>query len=248
MKFNKKLISFLLILICFSSFVFYRVINFSNWRQLSRDSAGISPKNPQTAIVQVFAARTIGWKGAFAVHSWVSYKRKNDDQYTVAEVMGWLLKRSSRVIRQKKDIPDRLWFGSEPILIEDIRGEKASKAIARLENLIDNYSDRSVYKLWPGPNSNSFIAHLIRNTEELSHDLPPHAIGKDWINKASFFSRSASGKGFQLSLYGLLGLNIDLINGIEVNILSLNFGVDFICPALKVPITGRLGFNKSSCD
>lgn len=248
MKLSKILILILLVLIGTFSFVFYRAKNFSNWREASRESSNISPKNSKEAIVQVFAARTYGWRGAFAVHSWISYKNTNDDQYTVVEVMGWLLKRSPTAIRLKKDLPDRYWFGSKPDLIDDIRGVKAEKAIEQLEKLIDNYSDKSVYELWPGPNSNSFIAHLIRNTQELTAELPPHAIGKDWLNKTKFYSQSASSKGIQLSLYGLLGINLDLINGIEFNVLSLNFGVDFICPAIKLPIIGRLGFYKPSCN
>jgi hypothetical protein len=39
-----------------------------------------------------------------------------------------------------------------------------------------------------------------------------------------------------------LGFSLGLAEGIEVNLLGLNFGVDFWTPALKLPSLGRVGF------
>ena len=55
---------------------------------------------------------------------------------------------------------------------------------------------------------------------------------------------SPSGTGFQFSIYGLLGLTLGLNEGIEVNIIGLNFGLDFLRPAIKIPFAGRLGVDK----
>ena len=41
------------------------------------------------AIVQVYASRTFGWRGAFAVHTWVAAKPAGADRYTRYEVIGW---------------------------------------------------------------------------------------------------------------------------------------------------------------
>ena len=50
-----------------------------------------------------------------------------------------------------------------------------------------------------------------------------------------------SGTGVQLSLYGLGGVAVGWDEGIELNFLTLNFGVDLTRPALKLPVLGRLG-------
>jgi hypothetical protein len=48
-----------------------------------------------------------------------------------------------------------------------------------------------------------------------------------------------SGKGFQFSLRGLLGIAASSVDGFELNILSLNFGVS--SSGVKLPIVGRIG-------
>ncbi len=43
----------------------------ADWRTASRDSAGLAPlpKDTPEAVVQVYAARAFGWRGAVAVHT-----------------------------------------------------------------------------------------------------------------------------------------------------------------------------------
>ena len=41
------------------------------------------------AIVQVYAAPTYGWRGYFAVHPWIIYKRRGETAYTRYDVVGW---------------------------------------------------------------------------------------------------------------------------------------------------------------
>jgi len=53
-----------------------------------------------------------------------------------------------------------------------------------------------------------------------------------------------SGTGVQLSLFGLLGVLAGVEEGLELNVLSLTFGVDVKRPALKLPVLGRLGFSQ----
>ena len=65
---------------------------------------------------------------------------------------------------------------------------------------------------------------------ELTVELPPHAIGKDWSPK--LIEKSESGSGYQLTFYGLFGITVGR---------ALNFGVDFYRPALKLPLFGRIG-------
>ena len=60
-----------------------------SWRTAARHSAGIAPdpvRHADTAIVQVYAAATYGWRGYFAVHPWIIYKRAGDTAYTRYDV------------------------------------------------------------------------------------------------------------------------------------------------------------------
>lgn len=62
------------------------------WRGAPRHSAGIAPdpaRFADTAIVQVYAAATYGWRGYFAVHPWIIYKRAGETAYTRYDVIGW---------------------------------------------------------------------------------------------------------------------------------------------------------------
>ena len=75
---------------------------------------------------------------------------------------------------------------------------------------------------------------------ELGVDLPPTAIGKDYLGGA-LFSTAPSGRGLQFSVGGLFALTASAVEGLEVNLLGLTFGINPFDPALKLPLLGRLG-------
>ena len=99
------------------------------------------------------------------------------------------------------------------------------------------------YTLWPGPNSNTFVAHVAREVPELGLELPTTAIGKDYLNNGKVFANAPSGTGWQVSLFGVLGLTLAAEEGLEANILSANFGVDLSPLGIKLPGIGRLGID-----
>jgi hypothetical protein len=75
---------------------------------------------------------------------------------------------------------------------------------------------------------------------ELRVDLPPTAIGKDYLGWKSV-GKTTSGTGGQVSLFGAVGVAAGVEEGVELNVLGLNFGVDPKSFSLKLPIIGRLG-------
>ena len=81
---------------------------------------------------------------------------------------------------------------------------------------------------------------MLRRVPELRVDLPPTAIGKDYLGWRSV-NTTPSGTGGQANLSGLLGVAVGLEEGVEVNLLGLNFGVDPKSLSIKLPIVGRLG-------
>lgn len=218
----------------------------ADWRNARRDSSGQAPdpmKTPE-AVVQAYAARTVGWRGAIAVHTWIAVKPAGAAHYIRYEVIGWGVQHDSPAIRVTRGAADNYWFGTEPEKLLDRRGQGVEVLIADIEAAVKSYPYPSSYRTWPGPNSNTFIAHIGRSVPALGLNLPPTAIGKDFVSNGDIIASAPSGTGYQLSLYGLLGITAARTEGIELNVLGLSFGVDVGMPALKLPGLGRIGFGR----
>jgi len=214
----------------------------SNFWELERGPSGQAPDPAvmREPVIQVYAARTVGWRGLFAVHTWISVKPRDAEAYTRYEVIGWGVENGAPAIRINRTGPDNYWFGDRPDLLADVRGEAADPLIARVEAAVASYPYPMSYRTWPGPNSNTFIAWIGRAVPELRLKLPPTAIGKDFL-PGSVADTTPSGTGVQVSLFGLTGLAVGWDEGVEINLLTLNFGLELTPPALKLPLVGRIG-------
>ncbi|MEP7275183.1 MAG: DUF3750 domain-containing protein [Betaproteobacteria bacterium] len=214
-----------------------------DWRTATHRSAGIAPDpaaHPE-AIVQVYASRTFGWRGAFAVHTWVAAKPADADRYTRYEVIGWRAMRGGSALSvSQSEAPDAEWYGSAPVILADLRGAIAEKVAAKLPAAAQSYPYADRYSAWPGPNSNTFLAHLGREIPELGLNLPSIAIGKDYLPAGQVIARAPSGTGWQVSLGGIVGVTAASVEGFELNLFGLVAGVDFRRPALKFPGVGRI--------
>lgn len=220
----------------------------ADWQTASRESTGIAPDPAITseAVIQVYAARAYNWRGFFGVHTWVAAKPKDATAYTVYQVVGWrVYNGNGPALVIGEGLPDRRWFGSAPEVIADLRGDGVGAVIKRLDAAARTYPYADAYVLWPGPNSNTFTAYLGRAVPELKLDLPPTAIGKDFLTNGGIIDVAPSRTGYQVSLYGLLGVLAGVEEGIEVNVLGLTFGIDAKDLALKLPMAGRIGFRKN---
>ena len=213
-----------------------------DWRTASTEPVGLAPDPAATpeAVVQVYGARTWGWRGNFGVHTWVAVKPEKAAAYTVYEVIGWRLRSSDSAVVIRQRDADARWFGNAPELYADKRGAEAEKLIPRIEAAVRSYPYASEYSAWPGPNSNTFTAWITRAVPELEADLPSTAIGKDYLG-SSIVSSAPSGSGIQFSIAGLFALTASSVEGFELNLLGLTFGINPFDPALKLPLIGRLG-------
>jgi len=214
-----------------------------NWAELSREPSGQAPDPAATpdAVVQVYAARTVGWRGLLAVHTWIAVKQSGAASYTRYEVIGWGVDRGAQAVRVNRTGPDNYWFGSRPELLVDLRGAETDAVIEKVQAAVAAYPYRSSYRTWPGPNSNTFTAFVGREVPELRLKLPSTAIGKDYLAGGAPVGMAPSGTGLQLSLLGLVGVTGAWEEGVEVNILGLSFGLDVKRPAINLPAIGRLG-------
>ncbi len=214
-----------------------------DWRKASHQPTGIAP-DPSTnrqAIAQVYVARAFSWRGAFGVHSWIAVKPTDAPKFTVYEVIGWRIHHGGSALVVHNRAPDARWFGSAPEIIADIRGKGVDDIIRRIDKVARAYPYTKKYRIWPGPNSNTFTAYVARAVPELRVDLPPTAIGKDYLTNGSLLAPTPSGTGYQISLFGLLGVLAGTEEGLEINLLGLTFGIDPTGPAIKLPMIGRIG-------
>lgn len=247
-----------MILFCLISFVIFVTILVifnpapwhGDWSTASRESANLMPlaQNDEQAQVQIYVARAFAWRGKFSMHSWIAIKEKNSDNYLVCHVALWNIYNGNGAIAAEKDLPDRYWYGAKPEIIFSASGKKAEKMIPQIYDAINSYPYPNFYRAYPGPNSNTFISHIMRRVSGFNIALPSNAIGKDWIGKARFFAVSESRSGVQFSFYGMFAIMLGLVEGIEINIIGLSFGIDFLHPAVKLPIIGRVGMRKNFLD
>ena len=215
-----------------------------DWATATHDVVGIAP-NPATtpeAIVQVYAARAFSWRGAFAVHTWIAVKAEGAGTFTTYEVIGWRHYRGQSPVAVRQKPPDTEWFGSAPVILAELRGTEAAAAIPMIERAVADYPHDNFYRTWPGPNSHTFTAHVARAVPALRLDLPPTAVGKDYLGNGDMVAATPSGTGYQLSLGGVFGFLAGIEEGLEVTVLGLGIGVDPLDLKLRLPGLGRVGF------
>ena len=198
----------------------------------------------QEAVVQVYAARAVSWRGVFSVHTWITVKPTGAERYTRYEVLGFGVANGAPAVRVDRTGPDNYWFGAKPQIIFDRRGPGVDAMIEDIRAAVGRYPYPHEYRAWPGPNSNTFTAYIAREVPELGLDLPSNAIVKDFLPGGALFAAAPSGSGFQVSLYGLGGVLLAIDEGLELNVLGLNIGIDAAVPALKLPAIGRLGLDR----
>lgn len=210
------------------------------WNQADWSSAKLLPAAGahEPAAIRIYAARTGRWKGVFAHHSWIVVKAKGAARYTRYDKVGW-----GSPVRTDNWAADARWFGHEPQLVLALDGEAAEALIPKIRKAVAEYPFRNWgdYRVWPGPNSNTFVAHVVAEVPELQIAMPPTAVGKDFHRLDDAFGLTPSRTGVQVQLGGLFGLSLGWVEGIEVNFLGLVTGLDLRRPALKLPGWGRIG-------
>lgn len=210
-----------------------------SWRDADWSSTGLLPSAGEHAAARVivFTGTAGAWKGIFSVHSWIVLKRRNEARWTRYDVVGW-----GEPVRVNSWPVDGRWYGNEPVMLADISGTEAEKLIPRIEKTVKayDYSQSGDYRIWPGPNSNSFVAAILRTVPELGVTLPSNAVGRDF-RQGFYLGPTDSGTGLEINLSGYAGLKVGWVEGIEINFLGLVAGLDVRYPAVKLPGYGRVG-------
>src|SRR3984957_17965798 len=229
-----------------SAGIYYFTGRNANWRSADRSSAQLllAPERMPAAVVRGFSARTVSWRGIVASHSWIVIKDQGAPGYERFDYTAWGLP-----IWKDRFVPDGRWFGSVPEVIFAADGAAAARMIPTIREVIRNYrySRPGDYRLWPGPNSNTFVAAIMQAIPDMRASLPPTAIGKDFPYDGRWFGPTPSKTGFRINLGGYAGITVGWYEGIEVNLLGLVVGLDIRRPALKLSGLGRIGIPAHAC-
>ena len=144
----------------------------ASFRDADWSSVGMLPaaSADRDARFLVFTGRTGRWKGIFAVHSWVVFKPENATTWTRYDVVGWGQPRAQQ------------WLGARRALVRGCpagagrcaRPARPLRSFPRVKAAIADYgySNFGDYRIWPGPNSNTFTAAVLRAVPELEATLP----------------------------------------------------------------------------
>lgn len=209
----------------------------TSWRQADWSASGLLPGAGETAdaALYIMAARTGGLKGAFSVHSWVVVKRPGSAAYERYDKVGW-----GSPIRRNGYAADARWYSNLPEIVCAARGEAAEALIPAVDRAIADYpfARAGDYRIWPGPNSNSFVAHVARAVPQLGSCLPPNATGRDFA--PGIAALEWDGRNLRATLGGYAGFAAGLTDGLELHFMGLVAGIDLRHPALKVPAYGRV--------
>jgi hypothetical protein len=211
-----------------------------NWRTADWSSSGVLPKAKadRDAAIYILSAATGGLKGAVASHSWIVTKGAGDTVYNRYDKVGW-----GPPIRRNMREADGAWYSNRPNIVVAITGAEAERLIPAVEAAIQSYpyAKSGDYRIWPGPNSNTFVARVLRSVPDIGAVLPPDAVGRDYLPNGRLFSIDADGRDVHATLFGVFGISAGLRSGFEVHFMGLVAGIDILHPAIKVPAFGRLG-------
>ncbi|ORE90766.1 DUF3750 domain-containing protein [Aurantimonas sp. 22II-16-19i] len=209
----------------------------TSWRTADWSSSGLfepAGKVPE-ARVYVLSARTGGLKGALSEHSWIVVKESGATSYERWDKVGW-----GSPVRHNGYPADGRWYSNQPRVVFAATGGAAERLIPKIRAAIATYpfAMRGGYHIFPGPNSNSFVAHVMRQVPEIDVALPPVSVGRDYPTGGRLAYLDPDGRDLHLSLFGYAGLSAGWKNGLEINLLGLVAGVDIRRIGIKVPAFG----------
>jgi hypothetical protein len=119
--------------------------------------------------------------GAFAFHYWFTVVHPDSGKCDRWEV--WQRKNAGGIsighVHCNLKSPDDGVGGGPAQLAVEWNGDIAAKIVSILQNVPQEYPYRDRYLPWPGPNSNTFVAWVLRKAG-IEFILPWQAIGKDY--------------------------------------------------------------------
>jgi hypothetical protein len=180
----------------------------------------------------------------FAHHTWVDVKFGDEKSWERIEVLSATSGVRRFPIGSAVAHADRRWRNRDVRVLGTMAGDEAHRAAEKIRALSDDLSEKykADYVAWPGPNSNTLLAEIARDTAGLSFPMHHNAVGKDY---PGWF-----GAGLTTSKTGVrvdtlpLGFALGLREGVELHVLQLTFGLSFWPPRLELPFLPEIPWSK----
>jgi Protein of unknown function (DUF3750) len=196
---------------------------------------------PSPCVVQLRYATLPHFLRAIAIHYWFAVFDVNSRRWQRWEV--WQSKdaggQSMGHVHCDRRHPDCGVGGGASRLAAEWDGS-AAQAICAVLMKAQDYPHWDRYRAWPGPNSNTFVAWVLREAG-LHYSYDPRAIGKDYMGLLGM-RRSSRPPCAQLET-SLLGVRIGLHDGVEVHLLGLTCGLRWSPLEIHTPF-GRVSLWK----
>ena len=170
-----KFLSFSFILFCLLAFSLLGVSSYL------KPEPAFSSNSTTGAVVRVYGADVWGVRGHFAIHTWIATKTAEEQIFTIHQVIGWKLRRNGTALSVSTGNPNRPWYNSPAVLLHELSGRKADQLVPLVRQAANDYPYAGTYRMWPGPNSNSFMQWIALTVPELGLLLPAKAIGQSWM-------------------------------------------------------------------
>ncbi|QDU66449.1 DUF3750 domain-containing protein [Engelhardtia mirabilis] len=175
------------------------------------------------------------WYTRFASHTWIDVRERRGGAWRRLEIPTPTSGAVDAPIARDEAFEDERWGRSVRVLAL-IAGDDASAVATQLRQRTASYDQ--TYRAWPGPNSNTFVERLLRETDGIAAQLDHNAVGKDWAFPGRI-GGTASGWGVELELPGL-GVQLGLLEGVELHLAGLTLGVGIYPLSLKLPFLPAL--------
>lgn len=195
--------------------------------------------NPESTVVvkDVRIPREMPWYSRFASHSFVEYRETPSSSWRRIEIVN----KNSGIVHEEISAEEagasKRW--GNPIHLVSQSKVDGVKVARQMEKIAKSYDD-SLYRPWPGPNSNTFTERIMREVDGVSGVLEHNGVGKD---HGIYFGRTTGRTGLEFHAT-FMGLAVGLKEGVEVNLMGLTMGVGIWPPSIKIPFLPEIPFRK----
>jgi hypothetical protein len=191
---------------------------------------------PAVLVKRLRLPDTEAWYTRFASHTWFEVRSLQGGVWRRVEIPTPESGVVDEPIDGEEAFADRRWGRDVELLA--VEGGPEAARLANAVRLRAGEYDAGTYRAWPGPNSNTFVERLLRQIDGLDAQLDPNAVGKDWAFPGRL-GGTGSGWGVELEL-PLLGLQLGLLEGVELHLCGLTLGLGIFPLSLKLPFVPPL--------
>ena len=169
------------------------------------------------------------WVARFAKHTFVDYRADVKSSWRRIEIVNSRSGILHHTIDDKQAHSPQRW-GERVHVLSQSDGSQNPHFVRDIALFAKEY-DQSVYRVWPGPNSNTFAEKLCRKIKGIDANLHHNAVGKE---HGFYIGKTAGGTGVELQT-PIVGASLGLREGVEVNIIGLSAGVSISPFRVKIP-------------